>query len=250
MTVVSNGQEIASLITIKDEKRVTEIKRLISGGFSAAAWLKQEDQLDSTVELIVDRLRSKSGEVVPLNKWLSLWSFDTLTTLAFSKTRGYLEHEKDLDNVFSSGMARFIHWRAWGSMPTLESALFKNRLVERLQSGSNTLAQLAFKLIQERKAGDKMETGRDLLGRYLAASQEAPSVIAPKDVLALTISTIHAGSATPAIIISSCFTFLFGQPDTFQKLEAEILDAKLAFPPSFATVDKLPYLDAVMRETL
>ncbi|KAI5367471.1 putative cytochrome P450 [Septoria linicola] len=251
LTVLANGQEIPTLITLRDEKRVTEIKRHILSGFSQSTWLKQEDQIDATISILLDQLRSRAGEAVSLNTWLSFWSFDTLTTLAFGETRGFLKAGYDLDNMFPSSKARFDHWRNWAVMPTLEALIYKNWFMQKFQKTSNALAGLAMKRIQERKAIDKSATGRDLLGRYLAASQVAPDAIGPRDVIALTISTIHAGSETVAMISSMALLHMLSNIAIFRKLEKEILNADLKdCPVAYADVEKLPFLDAVMREAL
>ncbi|CAK1357512.1 Pisatin demethylase [Cercospora beticola] len=252
MTVLANGQELATLVTTRDEKRVTGIKRHISAGFSASTWLKQEDQIDETISILLDQLRSRSGTTISLNRWLSLWSFDTLTTLAFSETRGFLKAGTDLDDVFASSQKRFAHWRHWALAPNLEALIYKNWLMQKFQKTSTSLAQMAITRIQQRKAADKNATGRDLLDRYLAASQEAPDVIRPHDVVALTISTIHAGSDTVALTTSLALSYALSNLPIFRRLEQEILAAGLDpfVPVQFADVERLPYLDALLRETL
>lgn len=187
MIVLAKGQEIPTLITLRDEKRVTAIKRHISSSFSQSSWLKQEAQIDGTLTILLDQLRSRAGTVIPLNTWLSLWASDTLTTLAFSETRGHLEAGYDMDNTGPSARARFDHWRDWALMPSLETLIHKNSFVQKLQKPSSGLAQLATKRIQERKAlEDDNVICQDLLGQYLAASEKVPDVIGPRDVMALT----------------------------------------------------------------
>lgn len=250
MVVVNNGKPVASLIATRDEKHITEIKRHISLGFSQSTWLKQEDQIDGVLALLIEKLHDKVGAEIDLKRFLSFWAFDTLTTLAFSESRGYLNYEQDLDGVFAGGSARFKHWGTWMSMPTLEQLIYKNRFVQKAQSGGSKLVELAMRRIQERKAGDEKATGRDLLGRYLAASQQAPDVIAPSDVLGLTISTIHAGSETTATNSSMVLVRTLQDPRALAKLEQEILQADLSDPPTFAEVDKLQYLDVCIHEAM
>lgn len=250
MVVVNNGKPVASLIATRDEKHITEIKRHIAVGFSQSTWLKQEDQIDVVLALLIEKLHAKVGTELDLKDFLSFWSFDTLTTLAFSESRGYLNYERDVDGVFEGGSARFKHWGLWMSMPSLEQLIYKNRFVQKAQGGGSKLVELAVKRVQERKAGDEKATGRDLLGRYLAASQQAPDVIAPNDVLGLTISTIHAGSETVASNSSLVLVRTLQDPRVFTKLEEEILQANLSHPPTFAEVDKLQYLDACIHEAM
>ena len=81
-------------------------------------------------------------------------------------------------------------------------------------------------------------------------------MIKRKDVIALTITTIHTGSETTAVITSIALSMVLGSKNTelFRKLEKEILDTKLPVGKdgaiAFKDVEHLPYLDAVVRETL
>ncbi|KAF5622230.1 benzoate 4-monooxygenase cytochrome P450 [Fusarium tjaetaba] len=257
MEALAKGDTVHSIITVRDEKRVTGIKRHVGGGFSQTQWLKQEDQMDGTISALLTQLHKRpAGIVIPLREWLGFWSFDTLTSLAFSKTRGYLQAGADVDSIFPSAAGRFRHWRTWALAPQLESLLLKNWFMQRAQTTSTPIAQLAMERIRDRSAEEKNETGRDLLGRYLAASQAAPDVIRPKDVIALTITTIHAGPETTAIISAMALSMVLGSKNSefFRKLEKEILDAELPVGENgaiaFKDVEHLPYLDAVIRETL
>lgn len=250
MIVLANGQEVSTLVTMKDEKQVTAIKRQISDGFSQSTWLKQEDQIDGILNTLLDRLRGKIGQPISLSEWLSFWSFDTLTQVAFSDSRGFLVHGADIDGTFISSRARFAHWRAWMATPSLESLLFKNRVAQYFSKSTSSLAKLAMRRIQERKSTDTTSTGRDLLGRYLAASQNAPEWIAPREVLGLTISTIHAGAESTATTSSLALMDLLSFPEKLKRLEEEILGADLSSPPAFKSLEALPYLDAVIRETM
>ncbi|KAK4502707.1 hypothetical protein PRZ48_006133 [Zasmidium cellare] len=251
MVVVNNGKPVPSLIGTRDEKHITELKRHISIGFSQSTWLKQEPQIDAVLQLLLSQLRAKTGQTIDLRRWLSYWSFDTLATVAFGESRGYLKHEGDIDGVFASGSARFKHWGMWMSMPSLEQLIYKNRFAQRSQKGGSALVQMALKRIRERKEGEKdAAAGQDLLGRYLAASQQAPDIIAPDDVLGLTISTIHAGSETTASGAAMVLLRVLNDPRVFARLEEEILAANFSTPPTFAQVDRLPYLTACIQESM
>lgn len=250
MVVVNNGKPVASLISTRDEKHITEVKRHILQGFSQSTWLKQEDQIDSILTLLIAKLRTKIGTEIDLKRWLSFWSSDTITTVAFSESRGNLQNERDVDDLLATGNARFKHWGMWMSMPWLEQLIYKNRFAQMKQKGGNALVQMALKRIRERKVADETNAGRDLLGRYLAASQQAPGVISPNDVLGLTVSTIHAGSETTATNASLVLLRILRDGRALEKLEEEVLDANLSHPPTFTEVDRLPYLNACLHESM
>lgn len=252
MVELAQGQEIPTLITIRNEKRMSAIKSQISAGFSQNTWLKQEDQIDQTLELFIQRLHemSRGGQApVLISHWLSLWTFDTLSQLAFSDSRNYLGAGKDIDGVYAGSMVRFGHWVDWSLLPTLEAWLYKGWLSQRVRQPS-ALVRLAMQRLDQRKKDTGEVGGRDLIGRFLAASQQKPEAIAPRDVLAFTVSTIHAGAETTSYSISHVLANVLTHPEVHAKLEKEILGAGLTFPPQFKDVASLPYLDAVIQESM
>lgn len=187
-------EEIPTLITMRDEKHVSSIKKLISSGFSQSAWLKQESQVDEILTDFIDQLQQRQGHKIVLDNWFRYWVFDTLSKLAFSEDRGMMRTETDVDGVFAGGRARFAHWRSWMLLPSIERLFFKNSLAQRLQPVAGGLTKFAMSKVQERRDADGTALDHDLLGRYIAASRLAPDVLPSKYVLALTISTIHAVS--------------------------------------------------------
>lgn len=253
MLELSQGKEIPTLITIRDENRMSAIKSQIAAGFSQNTWLKQEDQIDGTLKLLIQRLRevSRSGQAdVQIDHWLALWTFDTLSQLAFSDSRGYLDAGTDKDGVYSGSVARFGHWCDWMLLPTLESWLYKGWFSQRMKRTTSALVKLATARIEDRKKDGGEMAGRDLIGRFLGASQQNPQAIAPHDVLALTISTIHAGAETTSLTSSHILANLLTHPVAYEKLEKEIVGAGLSFPPQYKDIAGLPYLDAVVRESM
>lgn len=253
MVELAQGKEVPTLITIRDDKHMSAVKSQISAGFSQSTWLKQEDQIDETLELFIHRLGEIScgGEAdIRMDHWLSLWTFDTLSQLAFSDSRNYLEAGADKDGVYAGIMGRFAHWADWQLLPTFESWLYKGWLSQRMKRTTSALVKLALKRIEERKQDGGEMAGKDLIGRFLAASQQHPQVVAPHDVLALTVSTIAAGAETTSFSSSHILANLLTHPTAYEKLEQEILDAGLSFPPQYKDVAGLPYLDAVIRESM
>jgi cytochrome P450 len=104
-------------------------------------------------------------------------------------------------------------------------------------------AQLASKAPQEPK---------DLLQKYLDASEKS-NIIQKDTIVRLVNSTISAGVDTTVMTMTGILYFLMKNPRTLVHLQKEIGDAvavgKLSFPCRFQDVNRLPYLDAVIKET-
>ena len=90
----------------------------------------------------------------------------------------------------------------------------------------------------------------DLLSQYLQAGQKDPEVIDSMGVIGLTISTIHAGADTTAAATSMFFEHILRHPAKLAKLEDELATAPLSQPPTFTELNKLPYLDACIKESM
>lgn len=69
-------------------------------------------------------------------------------------------------------------------------------------------------------------------------------------VIGLTISTIHAGSDTTASTLGILMNDLLRNPSKLASVEAELAAAELSDPPRFAELNKLPYLDACIKESM
>lgn len=68
------------------------------------------------------------------------------------------------------------------------------------------------------------------------------------------MSNVFAGSDTTSISLSATFFNILAHPDVLRKLRAELDDAaakgELSSPPTFAETQKLPYLQAALKESL
>ena len=63
-------------------------------------------------------------------------------------------------------------------------------------------------------------------------------------------SQMMAGADTTAIALCATVYFVLKQPRICRRLKQELVDAKLSLPISYKTAQSLPYLDAVISESL
>lgn len=64
------------------------------------------------------------------------------------------------------------------------------------------------------------------------------------------MSTISGAGDKTATTVSALIYNLLKHPRTLEKLRSEVEEAKPSSPPSFAEVNKLPYLGAVIKESM
>lgn len=243
--VVVNGKVIDSLVTTRNEERLTVIKRHISGAFSARAVSDYEHHVDDTLRSLIGWV-GVSVPVVDLNRWFTLYAFKTICQIAFSDGEF---SEEDLKETIAATVERFEHWQSWFVLTGWEKLLYKNPLWQQ-SVGPSLLSEKTVARVMQREAAGGPGKHDDLLDRYLEANRKAPGDIPTSTVVGLVMSTINAGAETVAATMVNAMQFLINCPSAYSCLLKELEDAKLESPPTFKSVNQLPYLEATLKETM
>jgi cytochrome P450 len=91
---------------------------------------------------------------------------------------------------------------------------------------------------------------RNFIDRFLEAQRANPQAIDDRQVVVYTTTNIAAGSDTTAISLRAVIYFLLKHPVALQKLMRELQEADLSFPVTWKESQTLPYLGAVVQESL
>lgn len=111
-------------------------------------------------------------------------------------------------------------------------------------------AQKSLELSQEFLKDPSPEGLKPMVQRFFHAQQEDVKGLTDRDIQTSAASNIGAGSDTTGIGLSSVIFYSFRFPEKLQKLRQEIQDAGLGSEPSFQDTQKLPYLQAVIKESM
>lgn len=248
ITPYINGRLIPSLLSSRDESEVSAIKRHISHMFSNAAVFDYEHHIDETITSLIKCLQS-SGPNVDLQKWLSYFTFDTICRIGFSDDTDMMARGEDVGDTLLGGRQRFQYWTSWYAIPHIERLLFKNRFSAFI-SKQELITTIAAKRVQERiEKGGAASSHHDLLDRYFQAQEKAPNLFDTRRVIALTLTIVHAGSETTGHSLAIAFYNILKHPRVYARLKEEINDANLSFPPQYAEVLKLRFLEACIKES-
>jgi cytochrome P450 len=128
-----------------------------------------------------------------------------------------------------------------------------------ITSTTSFVTSFALKHLQARlsllESSEKPQTRHaDFLSKFVKAHQEKPEQVPRSHIISWTVSNVNAGSDTTAITLRTIFYFLMKDPASMAKLRAEIhaVEAQGMFSEfvSWSESQKLPFLDAVIREAL
>ncbi|KAF7533928.1 hypothetical protein G7054_g6664 [Neopestalotiopsis clavispora] len=90
----------------------------------------------------------------------------------------------------------------------------------------------------------------DMLDRFLEAKREHPDALDDTDIIGYVMNIFAAGSDTSASLEKAAIYYVLRNPEALRKLRVELDAAITSFPPKYRDIRRLPYLNAVIRESL
>ncbi|KAI3327533.1 cytochrome P450 [Xylariaceae sp. AK1471] len=251
-----NGKDIQSLVSTRDEKQHGALRRSVAGAFTPTASLDYEKWVDATIlEFLESVARNTTLDLSSMMLW---YSMDSAGRFAFGAPVGCLAAQGDVDGSIQLIRDRFTHWGRWSSTPWLERLVYRNPIFEPAQRSPSAMVVAATARLRARAGGvaaSKEEkeadaSSPDLLQRFLEARTNFPQALDNPGIIGMIMSTISGAADTTASNITAILFNLLKNPDTLKKLEAELTDAGLPEIPAFVEVNKLPYLNAVIKESM
>ncbi|KIW34719.1 uncharacterized protein PV07_01477 [Cladophialophora immunda] len=236
-------------------------KRIVSHGYSMNALQSMEKFVQERLQIFMGKMSTfaASGTQINLGKWCHFFAFDVIGELAFSEGFGMLEtgvedeHIRLINNQMEFGstigmmpsLIPYTKW-TWLPIPWLQS----------LQAGRERLKELTRSRVERRQ--EKVSDRKDLLGRLIEAKDPVTGQMLDSiDLRTEAFSSIVAGSDSTSSALSYTFYHILGHPAVYEALTKEL---RAAFPerdyktdetpPTYADFGKLPYLQAVIKESL
>ncbi|KAK0730740.1 cytochrome P450 [Lasiosphaeris hirsuta] len=255
-----NGKSVGSIIDMQDEEKHRAIKRAVGNAFITKSMLDYQGDVDVVLDALLRNIRThRLGSPFDLNDLMQLFQLDFLLKIAFGENSGHLDSDRDVSGMAKVLYKRIMHWYAWQPLPNLERFIFQNPLWSRFFVQPSKWARAGAMRVEARREQIKQglvasEGPRDLLQKYLDASEKHPDIVRPEIISWLVNSTISAGADTTSGTLTTALYLLLKHPRVHAKLLRELCEARdagrLSFPIRYAMVEHLPYLDAVIKEAM
>ena len=212
-----------------------------------------EASVDENIDLLVHKL-GRLGKV-DAAEWMEYFTTDTICKIAFDEDARCLQMGSDATGFIAAAADRLRHWTLWSILPDSDRVIFRNPMITALlQSTSQIAAMAAKKMKQVRESSEAGSKFHSLTSRFLAASDENPQAVRPRDVTALVMSVLTAGATTTGDTAALVLYHLATNPSALANLKQELEEgsatAVLSSSPRFEELNKLKYLDAVIKESM
>ncbi|CAK7241931.1 MAG: hypothetical protein STHCBS139747_003404 [Sporothrix thermara] len=263
---VSNGRTVPSIIAM-DETQHTAVRKSAGRAFTTNSLLDYEASIDSATTELIDTI--SRHDKIDMATQLQYFAMDVLMRIAFSESLGFIHKGSDVDGILAAVVARFDNWNAWAALPGLDYLWNKSALATKVihrRRGDSPLARVSMAQLVARQNQEHNPEGskaikkegtqsKDLLQKFIDGQARYPELaVSNKHVLGIVMSTIGAGADTTAGTLAYTLYLLARHPQAAAMLQAELETAReqgaLAVPPRWTQVQHLPYLDAVLRESM
>ncbi|GCB25018.1 pisatin demethylase [Aspergillus awamori] len=244
-----------NLFSVQNVADHSSARRKVAAMYAMSAIVSYEPYVDNCIRRLREKLDStaKDGSTLDLGHWLQCFAFDTISEITYGERFGFLDNGKDINNLIANLDQSFVISSLVGLLIWLRPlALFLGSFF----ATSDALyvarfnAQKFKELSQEYLKNPSPSGLIPMVRRLLHARQEDVKGLTDKDIQTSAASNIGAGSDTTAIGLSSVIFYSYRFPETLKKLRQEIQDAGLGSEPSFQDTQKLPYLQAVIKESM
>ncbi len=270
----SRGEAFQTLFATTNKDWHDRVRRCVNSAFSMTTMVQYEAYTDDTIKVFLQQLEKRFADkigpegTVDFPKWMAFFTDDAITNIAYGERIGHLEAGEDVGGILAYMHKVGIRHILFAQMPALELLGRKNPIFLWLQrkgwfnplpSQSVPFAiksqQRRRRLLAEKKVDGNSEE-QTLTDKFIHAAEANPDTMGDREVLAMALSIIAAGSDSTAISLAAVFYYLIKNPDCYRKLTAEV-DAGFASsttPKStysslpFSRTQQLPYLDACIKE--
>jgi benzoate 4-monooxygenase len=263
------------LFNTRDRHEHSRKRKIVSHTFSVKSVAQFEPYIHSNLELFVrqlDNLISRSNNTdgtayLDCLNWFNYLAFDVIGDLAFGAPFGMLSSGADMAEVRASPESPPIYAPAieilnrrgevsatLGILPQLKpyAKYFPDPFFSKGLQAVENLAGIAIARVKARLEKPPPAQRKDLLQRLIEGRDEKGEPLGRQELTAEALTQLIAGSDTTSNSSCALLFHAVRTPGVIAKLQAE-LDAAIPADldvPTFEMVHDLPYLSAVVNETL
>ncbi|KAK4224636.1 cytochrome P450 [Podospora fimiseda] len=244
-------------------------KRVANVPYSMGAMRELSPFIDDTIELLAKKIGQHidldGDKTFDLGDWLHYFAFDVLGEVAFSRSFGFLDEGRDVDDAIKTIDNSQKYNGIVGQVPEVDFLLRRNplwRFVPWLSTKNALITRMALeemgkRMPFEKGVGVKGPGGRqDLMASLIEGHLKDKGRFGEGDVFAVAHGAIFAGSDSTASTMQSFFWHILDSAPVYRNLLTEIETAvKDGTIPADGNISwnqsqNLHYLQACLKEAM
>ena len=232
------------------------MRRPITQLYSNNNLLSYEPFVDTCTNILVKRLGGyvRDEKTLDVRELMQYYAFDVIGEITVGSRFGLMEDDGDKSGIITAIDEMITYGAKVGLVPELHWLLGQVAKVMKLEPAFARVMDFILLHVQRRTSGQAKspEDREDFLDKMLPLEQQGKAT--RFDTINACGGNIGAGSDTTAISLSATIAYLSMHPNVLAKLRQELDNATnkgmLSDPATFKEAQKLPYLQAVIQESL
>ncbi|TAQ91397.1 hypothetical protein B7494_g353 [Chlorociboria aeruginascens] len=247
-----------NILSMRNDNAHTILRSKMAAGYSGKENESMEETVDRQIQKFIDLIERKyistSKDYCPMDLGFKAQYFtlDIISDLAFGKSFGYMENDDDVFDYIKIVEKSLPTMMVLANVPVLTQLVQTKMLRSLLPKESDRIGFGAFIRVAKKLVAERFKPGaepqKDMIGSFIRHG------LTQEEVAGEALVQVIAGSDTSAATIRFVFLNLFSTPSSYQRLLAEIDSAiatgKISSPIKDSEGRELPYLQAVIKETL
>ncbi|KAH6639249.1 cytochrome P450 [Boeremia exigua] len=256
---LQNGHLLQNLFSTRNNEFHAKGLRPVQKLYNYQSALQLEPLMDDDLRTFGNELERRfmrgenKGKTCDIGDWISYFAWDFLGDMTWSKRMGFMEQGKDIGGMLQTAENVMRYFSVVGQVPALDKLLGKNPYLTKLYKFDDVgvAAGFAVERFMERmqNLGD-FKDKKDFVNGFLAAKKERPDLVSDNEVIGYMVLNILGGADTLSICTKAIFYHLLKSPAAKAKLVQELHSACLPSPAPYQALEKLPYLEACIKEGL
>ncbi|CAK1368306.1 Pisatin demethylase [Cercospora beticola] len=254
-----------SLFKERSNKFHGDLRKRFSAMYSMSSVFAYEKGVAECVELLTKRLERSAGGTVDLAWEITCMAFDSIGIVTYGKRFGFLDQGEDIGNLSKSVYAAFTYGGLMGFYPDFHAPFIAaKRFIARQLSSKGTGKMYLDNFTSDTTVQRRKDRAEDpslverhpdiptsILDKFLDANERDPVYFSDAHITMGLGANVTAGSDTTSTTLTQAFYYLHRNPHTLAKLRSELASTGVpAKDLSFRTAQSLPYLNAIIDETL
>ncbi|KJZ75411.1 hypothetical protein HIM_05107 [Hirsutella minnesotensis 3608] len=244
-----------NIFSIRDEKKHAQRKRAIAQLYTMTTVVSYEQAVEKMNVVFADSLRrhTSGNTSFGLPAFCQYYAFDVIGEITMETNFGMMDNYGDKTGIIKAIGNINDYTVQMGLIPEYHNAIFGLLKTLGLPT-ARVLTENIIRTIEQFRKADRSADAfyESFLAKLLRLEKQGK---ADKwTMMDVAGANINAGSDTTGLTLSAAFYYVYSHPDKLARLRDELdrfeRDGRASDPVTFAQVQDMPYLQAVIKEVL
>ncbi|KAB8238723.1 cytochrome P450 [Aspergillus alliaceus] len=250
--------EPTNIFTVRNIEEHKDRRRKVASLYTMSSMVAYEGAVDRMTTLCIKKMAQFTTEkkLISMPQFMQFYAFDVIGEITFDQNFGMMENMGDTQGIIQDLHRLNNTTGHMGLLPALQPAFRAAQRVLLSGTPAGKITEYTWSQYWKHKnanSGAKQKSQYDTFLRKIL-QLEAAHKVGRNNVLDSCGSNIGAGSDTTGISLSAALWYIYRNPDKLAKLREEIdtmtADGRISDPVTYKQAQEMPYLNAVIKETL